>query len=161
MLGADNEYTIDILYEFAKLLRSQSRLEEAEELSRLALDGYHNLEAGLGKDAKSWKALETLYNVLEDSKKFSKRPDFCEDLLCLRERYYPKYDVVTLDIAHDLGSIFVAQGERDKADAVHQCYDQASETVLEKTENQETDVSDTLAALNIESSGNSDPPAEE
>jgi len=148
VLGADHEKTVDMRFALGKLYVEERRLNEAELFLRQSVDGYYHLFGSKEDDVRTWQAMEALYKVFIDLDRLGEAAGLCEDLLSARSQQRVG-DIHNLDVAHDLSEIFHRLGKEDEIDAIHQVFDEAFNTVLEKTERGETDIAESLAALSV------------
>lgn len=146
--GADHEKTIDMFFAPGKLYVEERRLDEAEPFLRQSVDGYYHLFGSKEDDVRTWQAMEALYKVLFDLDRPDEAAGLCEELLSARNQQRVG-DIHNLDIAHDLSVIFHRLGKENEVDAIHQGFDEAFNTVLEKTERGETEIAERLAAPNV------------
>ena len=93
---------------------------------------YYNLYGSTEKDVKTWDSMEALYKVLNNLGRLEEAAGLCEDLFSAREIHYA-IGIQILEIAHDLASILRRLGTEDEVDAIHRCYDEAFDAVIEQT----------------------------
>jgi len=148
VLGANHEKTIDMFFALGKLYVEERRLDEAEPFLRQSVDGYCHVFGSKEDDARTWQALEAPYKVLFDLDRPDEAAGLCEELLSARNQQRVG-NIHNLDIAHDLSVILHRLGKENEVDAIHQGFDEAFNTVLEKTERGETDIAERLAAPNV------------